>query len=44
MRGSPAFDLVDRIPDEKEAAVSVKANRSTKVGAELADPKARCCE
>ncbi len=38
------LDLVDRIPDQEEAAVAVEANRSTKVGAELAAPQAGCCK
>lgn len=44
MRESPTFDLADRIPDQEEATVTVEADRSTEVGAELADPQAGCCE
>ncbi|MGY4626470.1 hypothetical protein ACVWY3_004226 [Bradyrhizobium sp. USDA 4486] len=44
MRESQHFESIDRIPDQEEAAVTVKADRSTKVGAEPTDSKARCCE
>ncbi len=42
--GAQPFDLVDRIPDQEEAAVTVEPNRSTEVGAELAASKAWCCK
>ncbi|PIT00771.1 hypothetical protein TSA1_08295 [Bradyrhizobium nitroreducens] len=35
------FDLVDRIPDQEEAAFTAETYRPTKVGAELAAPEAR---